>query len=467
MAKGYRAARRPLFCSARRWRLRRRSSTRASCGHDFDFHLVSWIDALQLAAWHFLSALDATPNYGAGEPRFIFYPPLTWMLGAALGAILPWRAVPLVTDVSPAGRDGSRHARPGPAGLNDGPATLAGCFAIFSGYALFTVYERSAYAEMSGGFWMPLLLLLILRQNEQKLRAPSFRFLSVERVGDHHSRQYPSLEFHRTTLLLRSSSAGAWLSNAPLGVMLSYLLAAVSVCVALLARSWLPVLRAAVAAVLGLGLSAFFWIPAAWEQHWVAIRQAIDDPGLLIENSLLFARHADPRLELHDIELIRVSGIAVTMAAVALGGLAVGWRRRALPGRRWWLPLAMIPVAVLLLQLPISLPSGLRCPRCAFCSSRGDGWWCSKRPWASSLPRRFGLARRRWRVLVAALCGAVSSALPGLPGLVLPELRRRRRGQRHAARLPRRAPASRAPTSMRRRMRTTRLFLPVSRSRAW
>jgi hypothetical protein len=107
--------------------------------------------------------------------------------------------------------------------------------------------------------------------------------------------------------------AGAWLSNAPLGVMLTYLLAGVALSVAVLAKSWAPVLRAAVAIGLGLGLSAFFLVPAAWERRWVAIRQAIDDPGLRIENSA-FARppRSAPSVR---CRVDRVSIIAVTMVA--------------------------------------------------------------------------------------------------------------------------------------------------------
>ena len=62
-----------------------------SCGHDFDFHLASWIDAA--ASWRhglLYPHWAPSPNYRAGEPRFVFYPPLTWMLGAAFGLIFPW-----------------------------------------------------------------------------------------------------------------------------------------------------------------------------------------------------------------------------------------------------------------------------------------------------------------------------------------------------------------------------------------
>jgi hypothetical protein len=320
-----------------------------SCGHDFDFHLVSWLDCLN--AWrHGIVYPHWAPsaNFGAGEPRFVFYPPLTWILGAALGIVLPWQFVPialtflLLAATGLATRALARHA------LAEGPAALAGCAALFSGYALFCAYERSAFGEMTGGFWIPLLLLLILRDRNPGGSA-------IRRALD------------GSAAPLALVIAGAWLSNAPVGVMACYLLAATAVAVAVLHQSWAPLVRAAVSSLLCLGLAAIYVLPAAWEQRWVNISQATSDPGEMIENSWLFARHADPSLELHDIELHRVSLLAATMLAVAMVGLLIAWRRGVLREKsRWWIPLAFVPVAILFLQLPISLPVWNLLPKLRF-----------------------------------------------------------------------------------------------------
>jgi uncharacterized membrane protein len=67
-----------------------------SCGQDFDFHLQSWMEAAQ--QWRdgiLYPHWVASANYGAGEPRFVFYPPFSWTLGAFLGTIFPWTWTPI------------------------------------------------------------------------------------------------------------------------------------------------------------------------------------------------------------------------------------------------------------------------------------------------------------------------------------------------------------------------------------
>jgi hypothetical protein len=177
---------------------------------------------------------------------------------------------------------------------------------------------------------------------------------------------------------------------------------------ALLEKSWAPVLRASIAAALGIGLAAVYLIPAAWEQRWIDIRQATDDPGLLIENSWLFGRHADPLLALHDQELWRVSIIAVIMLALALAGLLVSRLRNTLPAKLcWWFPLALIPQVVLFLQLHISLPVWNLLPKLRFLQFPWRWLVVLEAPMAIFLASAVWPARRWRRVAVAAACALV------------------------------------------------------------
>jgi hypothetical protein len=312
-------------------------------GDDFEFHLVSWLNAQQ--GWlhgtvypHWASSA----NFGAGEPRFVFYPPLTWMLGAALGLALPWTLVPVAITFLLLAATGLATRAFARQGLSEAPATLAGCAAVFSGYTLFTTYDRTAFGELAGGFWIPLLLLYAMRDRNTG-GSPLRRSLDG------------------STLPLALVVAGCWLSDAPVGVMGSYLLAFVALITALLARSWFPIVRATIAIVFGVALTALYLIPAAWEQRWVDISQATGvngDPGLRVENNWIFPHHTDPALHLRDQMLHFISPIAVCMIAVALLGLLVLWLRGRLSmeNRRWWVPLAAIPCVVLFLLLPLSLP---------------------------------------------------------------------------------------------------------------
>ena len=69
-------------------------TTGYSCGHDFDFHLRSWLEAstqwrsgILRPVWAFHA------GWNAGEPRLLFYPPLSWITGALLTLIVPWSGI--------------------------------------------------------------------------------------------------------------------------------------------------------------------------------------------------------------------------------------------------------------------------------------------------------------------------------------------------------------------------------------
>jgi hypothetical protein len=326
------------------------------CGDDLEFHTVSWFDAQQ--SWlHGIPYPHWMPsaNYNAGEPRFIFYPPFTWMLGAALGFVLPWPLVPVAMIFLFLAATGLAVRALALESLPDTPATLAGCTALFSSFALFTAYERTAFAELTGGFWIPLLMLFALRDRNSS--APLWR-----RTLD------------GSTLPLALLLAGCWLSDGPVGVMASYLLVAVALIASTRTRSWTQLLRASIATVLGVALPALYLIPAAHEQSWVDLRAAVNYPVFNIENNWLFARSADPLLAPFQYFIHRASMIAVFMIGVALLSLLVLiLRRRFAPQdsstpfiRQWGIPLALIPIIVLFLLFPISLPVWNLLPKLRF-----------------------------------------------------------------------------------------------------
>ncbi len=362
-----------------------------SCGHDFNVHLVSWLDCVN--AWrhgipypHWASS----PNYGAGEPRFVFYPPLTWMLGAVLSLVFGWKLAPIVLTFLTLAATGLATRALALEALDDLPATLAGCAAIFSGFALFTAYERSAFPEFAGGFWLPLIVLFAMR--DRRSSAPLLR-----------------RAFDGSTTFLALALAGAWLSNLPLGVMAGYLMAGVALLWAVVRKSVAPLLRAAVAAALGLGLAAIYWLPAAFERNWVDIKQATDDPSYNFENNWLFAHHANSLLALHDEILGQVSWIAVSMIAVAAASIAIAWLRGTLPigksgvTRFWWIPLAAIPVAVFFFMFPVSRPLWHLLPEMHFLQYPWRWLEAVEAPMAIFFAASIWPASRRvrWTVLIA------------------------------------------------------------------
>jgi hypothetical protein len=352
-----------------------------SCGHDFDFHLLSWMEAArQFSLGNLHPHWAYTPAYNAGEPRFVFYPPLSWTIGAILSLIFPLTATPIIYTwlaLTASGLGLHRLVR------DFAPPTAALLAAILytvNPYMLFTAYERTAYAELLAAAFIPLLLHAILRQR-----------VTIARIA--------------------IPVALLWLTNAPAAVMSCYALALLTA-IRLLTRtpevttkpgdpssdsemvtnpggpSFAPLRRVGYSRhartattnspqqtrlqlatntiaglIVGLGLAAFYILPAAYERRYVQIAMAII-PNMRIQDNYLFHHTGDiPHDQvLHTASLIAIILIALTVAAIIISYLTPNSEQRS----KLLKPLAILTIAITLLLTPLTAIIWNHAPELAF-----------------------------------------------------------------------------------------------------
>jgi hypothetical protein len=304
-------------------------------GHDVEFHLYSWLEVLsQWKTGIIYPRWAALAHFGYGEPRFIFYPPASWMLGTILTAIFPWKFVPGIfiwLVLVAAGVSMFLLARQW---LDRRDATFAAVLYAVNPYHLVIVYWRSAFAELLAASLLPLLLLLVLRVDNKN---------------------------RRIMVALGLVLGCAWLINAPAAVMIHYSFALLLAFVAWQRRSARVLIAGAAAVLFGMALASFYLLPAIYEQKWVNIAQSVSAGSRPLDN-FLFVHTTDAE---HDAFNRLISWVAAAEMLLTFGAawLARSWGRS---NRTMWYGLVGWATVCSMLMLSITNPIWSILPKLRF-----------------------------------------------------------------------------------------------------
>src|SRR5467141_3411442 len=361
-------------------------------GHDFGFHAASWLDAAgQWREGIFFPRWTEWANHGFGEPRFIFYPPLSWMLGAGLSFVVSWNAVPGVFIVMVQTMAGvcafalARRFLPDKAALFG-----AACYAA-NPYALLIVYMRSDFAEQLACALLPLVVLTALQ---------------LCGLAEIRRRSWP-----RSMGFFAVAFAAVWLSNAPAGVLASYSVALIFAWAVLEERTLRPLWRGAGGLALGFGLASFYLLPAGYEQRWVNITQALSS-GLQPSDNFLFTTINDPEHNLFNGIASSVAVLLLVMTGIA--GIAA--RRASVQeqgreeAKQLWRVLVLLCAAAAILMIRLSSFLWMHLPKLRFVQFPWRWMAIVAVPYAYFLPAATVRGRMRWMWILVALAAAGATA---------------------------------------------------------
>ena len=168
-------------------------------GHDVEFHLPNWIDVAR--HWHegvLYPHWSGGGHFGFGDPRFIIYPPLSWLVGGVLAALLPGAMLPgayVWICVAANALAAWRLAREW---FSPRASLFAAALYATNPYLVLVYSQRCAYSELLASSFFPIALLFALRVGRSG------------RAG------------MRAALCLAPAFAGMWVCNVPAAVLASY-----------------------------------------------------------------------------------------------------------------------------------------------------------------------------------------------------------------------------------------------------
>lgn len=310
-------------------------------GQGFTYHVPSWLELKDL--WHlheWRSGWASQANYGLGDPRFTYYPPTSFVLGAGLATALPIWIVPAIYTWIVFALSGLSMLFASREFLAREDRWKAALLYMLSPYLLTAMLVRFSAAEALTLAWLPLTLAYF------------------HRAAWHSER--------RAVMLLGCLLGLTWITDLPASIVLLFVLSFSVGILAILRNSVKPLPTILLAEIIAAALAAFYLIPTWIERTWISIGARMDT-GIAANlgsgtpaqesfqppdrNSLLFL-FTHPRHQ--PIPLFAIGLWIITLAGI---GLAILCARRGLKSRenrqttRTWLVLAAVS---LFFELPLS-----------------------------------------------------------------------------------------------------------------
>jgi hypothetical protein len=202
-------------------------------------------------------------------------------------------------------------------------ALFAAILYALNPYHLVIVYWRSAMAELLAAAYLPLLLLCVLRLEEE--------------------------DGKRMIVPLGLLLTAGWLTNVPSAVMMHYSLGILVVWIAISRRRWNLLAYGGVAVIVGAALAAIYLVPVLHQRSWASLDQVLA-PGVRPDDNFLFIRTTDAD---HDRFNLLVSVVAAC-EFVLLALVLFFWRAKRLT--KFWWPLLVWGIACVVLMFSFTLP---------------------------------------------------------------------------------------------------------------
>ncbi|HTJ30214.1 MAG TPA: 6-pyruvoyl-tetrahydropterin synthase-related protein, partial [Acidobacteriaceae bacterium] len=295
-------------------------------GQGFTMHLPSWLELKTLWGLHeWRAGWASEANFGLGDPRFTYYPPVSFVLGAGLGVVLPVRILPAIYTwiVFALSGLGMLFASRDYIAREDRWKTAL--LYMLSPYLLTAMLVRFSAAEALTLAWLPVTLGYFHRAVWRNER--------------------------RAVMLLGCLLGLTWITDIPASIVLLFVLSTSVFVLAFVRGSVKPLPTILLAEVIAGALAAFYLVPTWIERAWIHGETLHAEAGLPDRGDLLFLftrpRHASISLFAIGLWIISLTGLLLAILYARRGWKSSENRQTT----RTWLVLAAVS---LFFELPLA-----------------------------------------------------------------------------------------------------------------